>query len=310
MAYQRSQMAYEHSQAGAVRGLTKPRVAKWDTEERGMSKDDDRTKRVPAKIRLHHLQQAKAAGRKLTMLTSYDALTAHIFDQAGVDMLLVGDSIGNVMLGYPTTLPVTLRDIESATSAVVRGTSRAFVVADLPFGSYQKSPKQAYSSAVKLMKAGAGAVKLEGGAPLTATVKKLVEGGIPVMGHLGYTPQSEHVLGGPRLQGLGPASLRLLSDAQALEEAGAFAIVLEMVPASLAETVSRRLTVPTIGIGAGPQCDGQVLVWSDMAGMTDWSPSFAYRFAELGKALQGAAEEYVETVEDGTFPGPENTRET
>lgn len=264
--------------------------------------------RPGARVRLHHLTAAKGQ-RKLSMLTAYDALTARIFDSAGVDMLLVGDSVGNVMLGYPTTLPVTLDDMARATSAVARGTDRAFVVADLPFGSYEASRREAHASATRLMKAGAGAVKLEGGQEVVPTVRKLVETGIPVMGHVGYTPQSEHALGGPRLQGKGDEGDRMLRDTLALQNAGAFAIVLEMVPASLAARITEALDIPTIGIGAGPACDGQVLVWSDMAGMTEWAPSFVKRFAEVGKDLKNAASAYVAEVEDGSFPGPEHSRE-
>lgn len=243
------------------------------------------------------------------MLTAYDALTAHIFDRAGVDMLLVGDSVGNVMLGYPTTIPVTLNDMERATGAVARATEWAFVVADLPFGTYEVDAVDAFEASVALMRQGASAVKLEGGKTMAETVRKIVDGGIPVMGHLGYTPQSEHALGGPRLQGKGDAADELIADALALQDAGVFAIVLEMVPASAAKKVTDALDVPTIGIGAGPHVSGQVLVWSDMAGMTSWTPSFAKRFAELGEGLARAATDYVEAVEDGSFPGPDNYRE-
>lgn len=261
------------------------------------------------RIRLPQLVKAKKEGRKLSMLTAYDAVTAPLFEAAGVDMLLVGDSLGNVTLGYPSTLPVTLEDMERATAAVVRSTRRAFIVTDLPFGTYEAAPEQALESAARLMRAGAHAVKLEGGTSRCPTVRLLVEAGIPVMGHLGYTPQSEHVLGGPRLQGAGEGASTLMRDAQALSEAGAFAIVLEMVPASVAETITSRLKVPTIGIGAGPHCDGQVLVWADAMGMGDWSPSFAKRYAEIGAAMTVAAREYVADVQAGTFPGPEQTRD-
>ena len=263
---------------------------------------------APKRVRLHHLQQAKEQGRALTMLTAYDALTAPILAAAGVDMLLVGDSLGNVMLGLETTLGVTMEDMVAATRAVSRSTTRPLIVADLPFGSYEVGVERAFESGVALMRAGAHAVKLEGGAERIPAVSALVEGGIPVMGHLGYTPQSEHALGGPRLQGRGEEADKLLADALALEAAGAFAVVLEMVPAPLAGRVTQSLKIPTIGIGAGPDCDGQVLVWSDMAGMTDWTPSFVRRFGELGEALHQAAAAYVSAVEDGTFPGPDNYR--
>ncbi len=267
----------------------------------------DRAK--PRRIRLHHILSAKEQGRRLSMLTSYDAVTAPLFEAAGVDMLLVGDSLGNVVLGYPGTLNVTLEDMVSATAAVARSTSRAFIVADLPFGSYQASDERGFDAAAQLIRAGAHAVKLEGGTEFASLVRLLTRGGIPVMGHLGYTPQSEHTLGGPRLQGKDAAGRNLISDAAALADAGVFALVLEMVPASLAKSVTDELAIPTIGIGAGPDCDGQVLVWTDMAGMTDWSPSFARRFGEVGKELKQAATNYVEAVADGSFPGPENTRE-
>ena len=262
----------------------------------------------PKRVRLPHLQEAKEGGRRITMLTAYDALTAPILEAAGVDMLLVGDSLGNVMLGLDSTLGVTMEDMESATRAVARSTSRPLLVADLPFGAYETSVAQAFESAARLMRAGAHAVKLEGGEERVPAVRGLVQNGIPVMGHLGYTPQSEHALGGPRLQGRGDEGEKLWADALALQEAGAFAVVLEMTPARLAQQVTEALKIPTIGIGAGPACDGQVLVWSDMAGMTEWTPSFVHRFAELGSALRDAASAYVNAVEDGTFPGPTNYR--
>lgn len=260
------------------------------------------TTRPPRRVRVQDLARAKAGSRRLTMLTAYDALVAPILESAGVDMLLVGDSLGNVVLGHSSTLPVTLEDMERATAAVARSTSRALVVADLPFGTYEASPQQAFESAARLMRAGAHAVKLEGGAPRAAAVRLLSEGGIPVVGHLGYTPQSEHMIGGPRMRGRGDQHGTMLADAAALEEAGAVALVLEMVPADLAGEVTTAVRVPTIGIGAGPDTDGQVLVWSDMAGMGTWTPSFVRRFAELGEALRDAAEEYVHAVTEGSFP--------
>ncbi len=264
----------------------------------------------PRRWRIPQLQQLSAQGTKLSMLTSYDALTAPLFEAAGVHMLLIGDSMGNVMLGYDSTLPVELTDICRATEAVSRSTSKPLIVADLPFGSFEEGPSQAFAASVKLLKAGAQAVKLEGGTQRTETVRFLVANGVPVVGHLGYTPQSENTLGGPRLQGKGDAADTLVKDAMALADAGAFAIVLEMVPASLASRVTEKVGALTIGIGAGPDCDGQVLVWSDMAGMTDWSPSFAHRFAEAGAVIRTAATRYVEAVNSGEFPGPDNTRET
>jgi 3-methyl-2-oxobutanoate hydroxymethyltransferase len=256
------------------------------------------------RVRVHHLREAKERGEKLTMLTAYDAVTARIFDAAGVDMLLVGDSMGNTVLGGETTLPVTLDEIIVLARAVVRGAQRALVVVDLPFGSYEAGPQQALATAVRVMKeTGAAAVKFEGGRRVAAQVRALTEAGIPVVGHLGYTPQSEHLLGGPRVQGRGDtAAERLSEDAIALAEAGAVAVVLEMVPAPVAARVTELLLIPTIGIGAGPRCDGQVLVWVDMAGMGDWSPRFAKRFGEVGAALSAAAGSYVEEVKAGKFP--------
>lgn len=263
----------------------------------------------PRKVRVHHLAQAKANGTKLTMLTAYDAVTAQIFDAAGVDMLLVGDSMGNAMHGHATTLPVTLDEMVVASRAVARGARRALVVADLPFGTYEAGPSQALASAVRLMKeAQVEAVKLEGGQRVVPQVRALTDAGIPVVGHLGFTPQSEHLLGGPRVQGRGESSAeRLIVDAQALADAGAVAVVLEMVPAPVAAMVTWRVNLPTIGIGAGPDCDGQVLVWVDMAGMTDWSPRFAKRFGEVGQALGAAAKAYVDEVHGGTFPDDEHS---
>lgn len=267
----------------------------------------DTTTSRARRVRVQHLAQAKAAGESLTMLTAYDALTARILDDAGVDMLLIGDSIGNVMLGYDSTLPVELDEIVVATRSVARATRHALVVADMPFGTYETGPEQAIASAVRLMRVGANAVKLEGGRPRAATVCALTEAGIPVVGHLGFTPQSVNVLGGFRVQGRGEdAAEALLADARALAEAGAVAIVLEMVPEPVAARVTEEVEVPTIGIGAGARCDGQVLVWSDMAGMTDWSPRFARRFGEVGAALGEAAREYASAVRDGSFPAPEH----
>ncbi len=259
---------------------------------------------TPPRVRVHHLAQAKERGERLTMLTAYDAVTAAIFDAAGVDLLLIGDSIGNTMLGHGTTLPVTLDEMVVAARSVARAARRAFVVADLPFGSYEAGPQQALASAVRMMKeSGVSAVKIEGGRRVATQVRALTDAGIPVVGHLGYTPQSEHLLGGPRVQGRGDeAAMRLQDDALALVDAGVVAMVLEMVPAPIAAKVTATVRVPTIGIGAGAGCDGQVLVWVDMAGMTDWSPRFAKRFGEVGAALRSAAEAYVEEVRAGTFP--------
>ncbi|WP_125777408.1 3-methyl-2-oxobutanoate hydroxymethyltransferase [Antribacter gilvus] len=258
----------------------------------------------PKKVRVHHLAEAKARGERITMLTAYDAVTAAIFDAAGLDLLLVGDSIGNVMHGHSSTIPVTVDDMIPPARAVARAAKRALVVVDLPFGSYEAGAQQALETGVRIFKeTGAAAVKLEGGRRSVAQIRALTDAGIPVVGHLGYTPQSENLLGGPRVQGRGDEAVEALSaDAKAVEEAGAIAVVLEMVPVDAAARITEILRIPTIGIGAGPACDGQVLVWTDMAGMTDWSPRFAKRYAELGAVLQRAAADYVEEVKEGSFP--------
>lgn len=266
------------------------------------------TSEAVKRVRVHHLQAAKERGDKLVMLTAYDAVTARIFDEAGVDMLLVGDSIGNTMHGYTTTLPVTLDEMVVAARAVAGAARRAFVVADLPFGTYESGPEHALDAGVRIMKeTGVAAVKLEGGRRVVPQIRALTDAGIPVVGHLGYTPQSENLLGGPRVQGRGAeAAARLHDDALAIVDAGAVAVVLEMVPAPVAEAISKELLVPTIGIGAGAGCDGQVLVWVDMAGMTAWSPRFAKRFGEVGAALSAAASAYADEVRAGTFPDAEH----
>ena len=247
------------------------------------------------RVRIQHIARAKAEGIPLTMLTAYDALTAPILEAAGVDMLLVGDSLGNVILGHSSTLPVTLEDMERATAAVARSTSRAMIVADLPFGTYEDTLEHAFASATRLMKAGAHAVKLEGGQSRAHIIAGLVSAGIPVC-----------ALGGPRMQGRGAGADALRQDAEAVEKAGAFAVVFEMVPASIATELTQSLSIPTIGIGAGPNTDGQVLVWSDMAGYSDWTPSFVRKFGQLGQALREAASDYVEAVRERSFPGPDN----
>ena len=267
------------------------------------------TSEAPKRVRVHHLQAAKDRGDKLVMLTAYDAVTARLFDDAGVDMLLVGDSMGNTMHGYTTTLPVTLDEMVVAARAVAGATRHAFVVADLPFGSYEAGPEQALASAVRLMKeTGVAAVKFEGGRRVARQVRALTEAGIPVVGHLGYTPQSENLLGGPRVQGRGEeASVRLREDALAIAEAGAVAIVLEMVISPVAEKLTVALDIPTIGIGAGPHTDGQVLVWLDAAGVGDWHPSFSKQFGAVGQAMSDAAAGYVAEVKGGAFPAPSHT---
>ena len=258
------------------------------------------------RVRVQHIARAKAEGIPLTMLTAYDALTASILEAAGVDMLLIGDSLGNVILGHSSTLPVTLEDMERATAAVARSTSRVMIVADLPFGTYEDSPEHAFASATRLMKAGAHAVKLEGGEARAHIIAALTAAGIPVCAHLGYTPQSENTLGGPRMQGRGDGADQLRRDSLAVQEAGAFAVVFEMVPAAIATELTQTLSIATIGIGAGPNTDGQVLVWSDMAGYSDWTPSFVHKFGQLGQALHEAASDYVGSVRERSFPGPKN----
>lgn len=271
-----------------------------------MSAQSDQSTR-PKKVRLRDFFLAKERGEKLTMLTAYDALIAGIFDRAGIEILLVGDSVGNVNYNYPTTLPVSMEQMELATAAVTAGVQRAFVVADMPFGSYEASPELAVKSAVRLMKAGANAVKLEGGAARIPQIKAITEAGIPVVAHLGYTPQSDNMLSGPRVQGRDASGADLLtSDSLAVEKAGASLLVLEMVPAEVAAAITDKLQIPTIGIGSGPGCDGQVLVWSDMAGMTDWTPKFVRKFARLGEELTAAAQGYASAVKNGSFPAEEN----
>jgi 3-methyl-2-oxobutanoate hydroxymethyltransferase len=264
-----------------------------------------------ARVRVHHLQQAKERGEKWAMLTAYDTNSAAVFEEAGIPVLLVGDSAGNVVLGYTSTVPVTLDDILLLTKAVTRSTKRVLVVGDMPFGSYEAGPTQALENAMRLMKeGGAQAVKLEGGVRVAPQTKALTENGIPVMAHIGFTPQSEHALGGFRVQGRGAGADQLLADAHAVQEAGAFAVVLEMVPAELAGQVTKELSIPTIGIGAGADCDAQVLVWPDMAGLTGGKvPRFVKKYADLRAELLRAAREYADDVKNGTFPGPEHSFE-
>ncbi|PRY17425.1 3-methyl-2-oxobutanoate hydroxymethyltransferase [Kineococcus rhizosphaerae] len=260
------------------------------------------------RTRVHHLQQWKETGHRWAMLTSYDTMTAQVFDEAGIPVLLVGDSAANTVFGMSSTLPVTLDHLLPLTRAVVAGAPNALVVADLPFGSYEASDEQAVQSAVRLMKeGGAHAVKLEGGARTASRVRAVVDAGIPVMGHIGFTPQSEHALGGYRVQGRGEAAAGVLQDARAVAEAGAFAVVLEMVPADVARQVTESLAVPTVGIGAGNGCDAQVLVWQDFAGLSDRTATFVKKFADLRTALGDAARAYAAEVEDASFPGPEHS---
>jgi 3-methyl-2-oxobutanoate hydroxymethyltransferase len=262
--------------------------------------------RRPGRVTVRDIAAAKARGEKWPMLTAYDALTAGIFDEAGIPVLLVGDSAGNVVFGYDTTIPVTVDDLIPLTAAVVRGTNRAMVVADLPFGSYQASPAAALATAARFMKeAGAHAVKLEGGLRVARHVEELVAAGVPVMGHLGLTPQSVHAFGGFLVQGRGEDGERLLHDAKALEAAGAFSMVLEGIPAALGARITEALHIPTIGIGAGPGCDAQVLVWQDMAGLSSRSPKFAKRYADIADVLRTAATAFATDVASGGFPTEE-----
>ncbi len=256
------------------------------------------------RIRTRHLARAKAEGRKISCLTAYDAPTAAIFDEAGIDLLLVGDSAANVILGQESTLSITVAEMMTMATAVARATRRAFVVTDLPFGSYEASPAQALETAVRFMKTtGVSAVKIEGGVEIAPTIRTLVDAGIPVMAHIGYTPQSEHALGGYVVQGRGEAAAQLREDALAVQAAGAFAVVLEMVPAGIAGEISTELTIPTIGIGAGNGTDGQVLVWTDAFGLTRGNtPRFARKYADVGQVLLDAARSYLADVEAGTFP--------
>ena len=259
------------------------------------------------RVTTRDLQLAKDRGERWAMLTSYDMLSAQVFEQAGIPVLLVGDSAGNNVLGYADTVPVTVEDLLPMVRAVARSTARPLVVADLPFGSYQESPAQALRTAVRFLQSGAQAVKLEGGARVVPAVQLLVTSGVPVMAHLGLTPQSVNVLGGYRVQGRGDAGEQLVSDALALQEAGAFAVVLEVVPAELAERVTKELLIPTVGIGAGPSCDAQVLVWTDMAGLTPGpGPKFLKRYADLRGVLSEAASAYADDVREGRYPSAEH----
>ena len=261
------------------------------------------------RVRVHHLQAMKERGEKLAMLTAYDQYSAEIFDEAGIPVLLVGDSAANNVLAHETTLPVTVEELLPLVRAVSRSARHSLVVADLPFGSYQIGPEEALRTAVRFMKeGGAHAVKLEGGTRVASQVDAVVAAGVPVMGHIGFTPQSEHGLGGYRVQGRGEAGERLIEAALALQGAGAFAVVLEMVPADVAKRITAELTIPTIGIGAGIDCDGQVLVWQDMAGLRGGpAPRFVKRYADLRTVLSDAARAFATDVRDAAYPGEEHT---
>lgn len=255
-------------------------------------------------------KDAKKQGKKLTMLTAYDYSTAKLFDEAGVDSMLVGDSLGMTILGYDSTLPVTMEDMIHHTKAVVRGAKNALVVGDMPYMSYHLSVQQAVENAGRFIKeAGAQAVKLEGGAAFCPEIEAMTRASIPVVGHLGLTPQSINAFGGFKVQGKSEeAARKIIEDAQALEAAGAFAIVLECVPAKLAEIITAKVAVPTIGIGAGAGCDGQVLVYQDMLGMYDnFTPKFVRKFAEVGAMMKQGVQEYCAAVQDSSFPAAEHT---
>ncbi|MCT9104058.1 3-methyl-2-oxobutanoate hydroxymethyltransferase [Streptomyces mirabilis] len=261
------------------------------------------------RITVRDITTAKERGEKWPMLTAYDAMTASVFDEAGIPVMLVGDSAGNCHLGYETTVPVTLDEMTMLSAAVVRGTSRALIVGDLPFGSYQEGPVQALRSATRLVKeAGVGAVKLEGGERSHRQIELLVESGIPVMAHIGLTPQSVNSMG-YRVQGRGEeAAQQLLRDAKAVQDAGAFAVVLELVPAELAAEVTRTLHIPTVGIGAGPETDAQVLVWTDMLGLTGGKvPKFVKKYADLREVMGNAVRAFADDVVGGTFPLEEHS---
>ena len=262
----------------------------------------------PKKVTVPDVTRMKAAGERIAMVTAYDAAFARLLEQAGVELLLVGDSLGMVVQGLETTLPVTLDEMIYHTRMVARAVRRPLVVGDLPFGSYQIGPAQAVESAVRLVKEGAAAVKLEGGITMAPTIEAIAAVDIPVMGHVGLTPQSVHRMGGHRVQGRrhghAPGGReRVLEDAKAVEAAGAFAVVLECIPLDLAAEITATLSIPTIGIGAGAHCDGQVLVLHDLLGLSEaWTPRFAKRYAELGREVVRAAEAYVREVKAGAFP--------
>lgn len=265
--------------------------------------------RAVARVRIPHLQQMKENGQKWAMLTAYDMYTAAIFEEAGIPVLLVGDSASNNVFGNETSLPVTVDELIPLVRAVTRSTRRPLIIADLPFGSYQASPEQCFHTAARFMKeGGAHAVKLEGGVGMLPQVEKLVDAGIPVMAHIGFTPQAEHQLGGYRVQGRGEAARSLIDCAKAFERAGAFALLIEMVPGEVAAEITAAVSIPTVGIGAGNGCDAQVLVWQDMAGLrTGRLPRFVKQYADMHSLLCKAARDYAADVEAGTFPAAEHT---
>ena len=263
------------------------------------------------RVRTRDLIAAKTRGDRWPMLTSYDQYTAAIFDQAGVPVLLVGDSAANNVFGYETTVPVTTDELLPLVRAVVRATRTSLIVGDLPFGSYEEGPTQALRTAVRFMKeGGCHAVKLEGGRRVAAQIEAITTAGIPVMAHIGFTPQSEHAIGGYRVQGRENHGAEVLADARAVADAGAFAVVLEMVPGEVAKTVTKEISIPTIGIGAGPDTDAQVLVWQDMAGLrTGKAPRFVKKYADLAGILGDATRRFADEVRQGEFPAAEHTFE-
>jgi 3-methyl-2-oxobutanoate hydroxymethyltransferase len=257
------------------------------------------------RVTTRRLQDMKKQGKRISCLTAYDALIARILDDAGIDLILVGDSLGNIVQGHETTIPVTLDDIIYHTKAVVKGVQRALVVADMPFMSYQVSPEEAFRNAGRLMKeAGASAVKVEGGHRVCEAVRRMTEAGIPVMAHLGLTPQSINQFGSYRARGQNTEEAEeMMRDAKELEEAGAFAVVLEKIPMQLAQKITESLTIPTIGIGAGPHCDGQILVYSDMLGLTiDFSPRFVRRYDSLHERVDDSVSRFIQDIQSGNFP--------
>ena len=261
-----------------------------------------------SRISISDLSAFKKRGEKFAMLTSYEQMSAAIFDEAGIPVLLVGDSAGNNFFGEENTIPVTVDELIPLARAVVKSTSRAMVVADFPFGSYETGPDQALATGIRFFKESkAHAVKLEGGKRIVPQIKRLIEAGIPVMGHLGLTPQSVHALGGFKVQGRGEDANRIKEDARALQDAGVFAIVLELVPEDLATELSKELSIPIIGIGAGKGCDGQVLVWTDLMGLTPNAPKLAKAYRDLRSEMTNAAKEWASDVASGQFPGPEQS---
>ncbi|MFI6165662.1 3-methyl-2-oxobutanoate hydroxymethyltransferase [Nocardia sp. NPDC051052] len=280
-----------------------------DSETPAYGAAPSQPKKAMRKTRVQHLQQMKADGQRWAMLTAYDYSSARIFEEAGIPVLLVGDSAANVVYGYDTTVPITVDELLPLVRGVVRGAPHALVVADLPFGTYESSAQQALATATRFMKEGqAQAVKFEGGERVAEQIALITAAGIPVMAHIGFTPQSVNTLGGFRVQGRGDGAEQLIADAIAVQEAGAFAVVMEMVPAELAAQATRKLTIPTIGIGAGVETDAQVLVWQDMAGYTSGKTAkFVKRFGNVGDELRTAAAAYADEVARGTYPGPEHS---